>query len=348
MNQPKNKKTNKNPIPYLQIKAKDNFEFGLKLGEKLGKQIRKRIRDNKVLYKKKKMKNFAGLIKTAHKFLPSIKKHYPELLRELAGMSAGAKVDFNELLVLMCEEEILDFRVPHCTNIALQTEKGALLGHNEDWVEDYKNNGLYIVKGQINDRKFLALSYMGSLAGTSSGLNEHFCYTANSMGCSRFRFGVPVKFQLRALLDVRTEAEATRVDLKDSSITSNMVYVWKDSKILDIEDYFGHHEKIYADKFLVHTNHPVSERNRTRTNTDEESVTRYEGAKKILENEKKHSSKTLKRILGDHEFGICAHSDRRHPYYGITIASIIMNPREKSAEICWANSCSNKYKKYKL
>ena len=334
-------------IPYLQITAKDNFDFGFQIGKQLSQQIKKRIRDNKTMYHEKQMKNFSDLIKTSQNFLQDIKKYYPKLLQELEGTAAGAQANFDDLLVLMCEEELLDFRIPHCTNIALQTKNSALLGHNEDWSPAYKNNGLFVVKGQIKQHKFLALSYIGSLAGTSSGLNEYFCYTANSMDCGRFRFGVPVKFQLRALLDVTTESEAVRVDLKDS-IASNMIYVWRDSKILDIEDYFGHHEKFCGNKFLIHTNHPVLKQDRTKENTKAESVRRYDQAKKILETRKKYDLATLKNILCDHKVGICAHLNKVHPRYGITIASIIMDPKNKTIEVAWANPCRNKYTKYKL
>ncbi len=344
-----------NHIPFFSIKAKDNFEFGLKLGQKLRLQIKKRIADNKKFYKKERMKDFSELIKTAQKFLPDISKYYPHLFSELRGMSEGAKVDFDELLVLMCEEELLDFRVPHCTNVAIQTKNGALLGHNEDWLPAYKNNGLYLVKweiggktGQNGQQKFLALSYIGSLAGTSSGMNENFCYTANSIDCRRFRYGVPVKFQLRALLDAKNEKDATKIDLKDSSISTNMVYVWKNSKILDIEDYFGHNEKFYADKFLVHTNHPILKKDRTKANTKAESIRRYNRAKEILMDKKGYDRKILKEILSDHKAGICAHLNKLHSDYGITIASVIMNPKEKNMEICWTNPCKNKYKKYTL
>jgi hypothetical protein len=344
-----------NHIPFFSITAKDNFDFGFKLGQKLSLQIKKRIRDNKKLYKKERMKNFSELVKTAQKFLPDISKDYPHLLAELRGMSEGARVDFDELLVLMCEEELLDFRIPHCTNVAIQTKNGAVLGHNEDWSKAYKNNGLYLVKGEIGGgkgeigrRKFLALSYVGSLAGTSCGMNESFCYTANSIDCRRFRYGVPVKFQLRAFLDVENEKDVERVDLKDSSIASNNIYVWRNSKILDIEDYFGHEEKFYGDKFLIHTNHPILKKDRTKANTKAESVRRYERAKEILTGKNKYDVKTLKEILSEHKTGICAHLNKLHCDYGITIASVIMNPKEKSMEVAWANPCKNSYKKYKL
>jgi isopenicillin-N N-acyltransferase-like protein len=337
-----------NHIPFLSVTAKDNFSFGFKIGQKLSSQIKKRISDNKKLYKKERMKNFSDLMETAQKFLPDISKDYPHLLAELRGMSEGAKVDFDELLVLMCEEELLDFRIPHCTNVAIQTKNGAVLGHNEDWSPAYKNNGLYVVKGKIKNRKFLALSYIGSLAGTSSGMNESFCYTANSLDCRRFRYGVPVKFQLRAFLDAQSEKDVEKVDRKDSSIASNNIYVWKNSKILDIEDYFGHEEKFHADKFLIHTNHPVLKKDRTKANTKAESIRRYNQAKEILMKKKKYDKKTLKEILSEHKTGICAHLNKLHCDYGITIASVIMDPKNKTMEVAWANPCRNKYKEYRL
>ncbi|MCX6800255.1 MAG: carcinine hydrolase/isopenicillin-N N-acyltransferase family protein, partial [Candidatus Falkowbacteria bacterium] len=120
------------------------------------------------------------------------------------------------------------------------------------------------------------------------------------------------------------------------------------SRILDIEDYFGHHEKFYADKFLIHTNHPILKRDRTKTNTDMESIKRYNRAKQILEIKKNHNLVVLKELLADHKTGICAHLNKAHSSYGITIASVIMNPKEKSMEVAWANPCRNQYKKYKL
>jgi len=176
-----------NHIPFFSIKAKNNFEFGLKLGQKLRLQIKKRVNDNKKFYKSEGMKDFPELIKIARKFLPDIEKYYPCLLAELRGMSEGADIDFDKLLVLMCEEELWDFRGSHCTSIAIKTRNGVLLGHNEDWFSAYKNNGLFGVKGQINKQKFISLGYVGSLAGTSLGMNKSFCYAANSIDCRRFR-----------------------------------------------------------------------------------------------------------------------------------------------------------------
>jgi len=336
-------------IPYLKIKAKNNFDLGLQLGRKLKTETRRRLTENKKIYKKIKAGSFPRLVSMAKNFLPCIKKDYPDLLSELDGLSQGAGVAFSDLLVVMCEEEIIDFKTEHCTSIALKIGRQAVIGHNEDWLPSYRHNGLYLINASLAGKKFLALSYMGGLPGTSSGLNsDGFCYTANSLNAGRFRYGIPVKFQLRAFLGVKNRQEALRVDLRDSTITSNTMLIWKNSKILDIEDYFGHHQEFYGRKFLIHTNHPVLNSDRTKDNTDSESVKRYEYVKNAFNKRKKIDVDFLKSVLQDHTSGICGHPNAKHPTYGVTIASIIMNPKEKWVALAAGNPCENRYVKYKL
>lgn len=331
-------------IPYIKIEAKNNYELGYAIGKKLSKQIKKRLLSNFQFYKKVLTKDYDALVKMANGFLPAITKYYPNLLAELMGMSDGAGVLFTDLLIQMCEEEIFDFKMKHCTTLAVQTKDGVLLGHNEDWRYCYSKNGLYVVNAKIGKKRFLALSYMGSLPGTSSGLNsDGFCYTANAIAPGRFRYGIPIKFQLRAFLDIDTRSEALRTDLKDSSITSNTTFVWKNCKILDIEDYFGHHEIFHGRKFLIHTNHPILDKDRTKENTGDESIKRYDYVKKRLGIKKVFDIKHLKEILKSHETKICDHPNKKHPDSISTIASVIMDPKKMTMEVAYGNPCKNRY-----
>src|SRR3989339_429403 len=148
-------------ISHIKIKADDNYEFGFKLGKALG-----------------------GLIKDAQGFLPKIKRKFPELIEEIKGMSQGAGVAFEELLVLNCEEELLDFFIPRCTSVAVHIGNGEiLLGHNEDWLSTYRQQGMILVDGQIKQLKFLALSFMGQLVGTSCALNSYGLTFAVTYNC---------------------------------------------------------------------------------------------------------------------------------------------------------------------
>src|SRR3989344_2698147 len=115
-------------IPRIKISAKNNDDFGFKLGESLSEQIKSRIIKNKLAYSKRGTKNFSSLVNKSKKFLPELEREFPKLVTELEGMSEGSGVPFNDLLVLNCEEEMLDFFIPHCTSIATYTRKKESLG----------------------------------------------------------------------------------------------------------------------------------------------------------------------------------------------------------------------------
>lgn len=335
-------------IPFIKISAKTNYELGFKIGKKLKNNIKRRITACKKLYSKMGIKSFPDLENKAMEFLPDTAKHFPDLVVEAEGLSRGADVKFEEIMVLMCEEEIIDLKIPKCTSIAIKNKEGVLIGHNEDWLTSYENNGLYILNCKLNSHHSLSLNYIGTLAGSSSGLNDKgLCFTANSLNPKRFRYGIPIKFQFRAILESDSPHEAIQEDISDSSICGNTMYGWKDSRIFDVEDYFGHHELYQDNKFLIHTNHPLLAKNRNNQNTEAESMRRYERVKKILDSEKNFNIEILKKILSDHKAKICAHPSK-NSYWGPTIASIIMNPEEKWIEVCWSNPCKNRYFRYNL
>lgn len=335
-------------IPYIKIDAQDNYDLGLQLGKRLRKNIKNRIIAVKKLYKRMGAGNFSKLSEMALKFLPAAEKYFPEFVIEAKALSIGAEVKFEDVMVLICEEEILGFKIPKCTNVAIKTDHEVLVGHNEDWLHSYKYNGLFILNCKMKSHHSLSLNYIGTLAGSSCGLNSSgLCFTANSLNPDRFRYGVPIKFQFRAILDCKTPRQAIYSDLTNSSICGNTIYGWKNSRILDVEDYFGHHEIFYGKKFLIHTNHPVLIKNRNKTNTKKESILRYERAKEILNQEKNYDLPVLKKILSDHQANICSHP-KNHTFWGSTIASVIMNPKEKWMEVCWSNPCKNKYSRHYL
>lgn len=335
-------------IPYIKIQAKNHHDLGFKIGKKLKKEIKQRLKSCQKLYLKMGIKNFDKLRDQSLKFIPATKKYFPELLLEAQGLAQGANIDFADIMVLMCEEELVDLDIPKCTSIAVKTKAGVLIGHNEDWLLDYKKNGLYIINCQMPGHHSLSLSYMGTIPGSSSGLNANgLCFTANSLSAKRFRYGVPIKFQFRAILDSQNPRQAINNDLKDSSICGNTIYGWQDSRILDVEDYFGHHEIFNSQKFLIHTNHPIEKKDQTKENTDKESIKRYNRAQEILQQEKNFDLKTMKKLLKDHQAGICAHV-KKTDFWGATIASVIINPKEKWLEVCWSNPCKNKYTRYYL
>lgn len=338
-------------IPHIKINAKNNNDFGFKLGETISAQIKSRIVKNKIAYSKRGTKNFNSLVKRSRNFLPELEREHPELVSELKGMSEGAEIPFNDLLVLNCEEEMLDFFIPHCTSIATYTKnKEIIIGHNDDWLPEYRNNGLVLVQGRIKNKKFLALTYVGSLPGTSCGLNNAgMAFTVNSLDFRRFRYGIPRCFLLRELLEKNNIKEAEKIIIDpERSIAANTMMAKRNSSIEDVESLWKRFEVFHGNRWLIHTNHPLKKKEQNKRNTDKESIVRYNSVCQELSKEKNVTVKTIKNILKNHKNGICSHINTSHPKYGVTIGSAIINPVEMWMEVCHGNPCKNDYKRYYL
>jgi len=340
---------NMEKIPFIEIMAKNNYDLGYQVGSFLKNQIRKRLSSNKKIYLTLGKTSFDELEEIAMRFLPETIKNFQPLIEEVEGISDGAKIKFSELMVLICEEELLEFKIHKCTSVAIKNEKSVLLGHNEDWLKEYRRNGLYVLKCKINNISFLSLNYIGTLAGSSCGLNSFgFCFTGNSLSSEKLKYGIPKNFQMRAILTSRSVKEAVGVDLFESSISSNTIYTSKDSEILDVEDFFNHDNFFRGKNFLIHTNHPLIKKEQNKENTEKESIIRYEQIEKILKKKKNLDYNILKKILRSHGTGICGHDNKKHSNFGVTIASVIMNPKEKWMDVAWTNPCKNKYVRFEL
>lgn len=351
-------------ILFIKIDAKDNYDFGFKLGSKLKEQIKDRIEKNKEMYRKraKKRKDFSVYIKKTKKFIPSIKKNFPHLYEEVKGMADGSNIPLEKLLILMCDEELVEFkwgpprplkptRKPlRCTSIAIKTDKGEILmGHNEDWWPEYRNNGLFLVDGKIKNNRFLAVGFMGNLAGSAFGMNKYgIAYTDTSLEFKKFEYKVPRFFHLRALLDLKDLKDAKKILDKEGSIVGNTLFI-SNSHILDIEELTSKERVFHSNRWFVHTNHPLLRADWNSYNVEKESMDRYKKVVELLYKEKKLNLNSLKRILRSHNRDICGHFTKKGPTtYSITLASAIFNPKEKWIKLCDTNPCKGKYKKYKL
>lgn len=339
-----------NIIPSISIRAKTHYEFGYAYGRKLARQVHDRLLANRAMYKDLGA-HFPSMVKDAKRFIPAVKQKFPELLQEVRGMADGASVPFAHLFAINCEEELLDYFIPHCTSVAVQTKSGDLLiGHNEDWLQSYNQNGLVVVRGQIGKESFLALSFMAQLVGTSCALNSHgLGYTVNSLNFKRFRYGLPRNFILRNVLQKKTLREAEHVVLTPRrALCANTLFVWRNMQMEDIESLYRHAETYHGNRWLIHTNHPLRHHDEDTKNTARESVRRYKRVQEILSDTHSAGINTLKKILRDHPVGICGHIEARHPTYGATIASVIMNPLKGWMLVAHSNPCKNQYYRYTL
>jgi len=337
-------------IPFLKISAAGHYEFGRKLGDALRSEIAARLKKNRALYQKFGISFNEELGWRSMGYFNKIKRYYPRMVEEITGLADGAGQDLAKIMVLVSEEEWLTGRHQRCTSLAVRTDEGIVLGHNEDWDRSYRRDGMYLVKAKIGKEKFLALSYVGCLPGGSAGLNSFgLAYTGNSLFAGRPRIGVPRSVQMRLFLSADSLSEVKRFDLKHSTIGGNTLVVWRNKAILDEEE-LGEKYRIFREKnYLVHTNHPLLVKDKTRANYSLESRQRYDRAMEILSSAGNLGIDSVKKVLTNHQSGICSHWQKGgQGYQGVTIASVIINPLKGNLELAWSNPCRNKYHNFFL
>lgn len=337
-------------LPFIDIKARDNYDFGLQLGAALKAKLRRRLASNlRSLYPSLHFPDLPTLVTRARKFLPAIRKRYPHLLDELRGVSEGAGLPLDSLLVMSFDEELMSLAVPRCTSLAVRQEGRVLLAHNEDWLPGYRRNGLYAVRARIGKRRFLSVAYMGMLPGTVCGLNDsRLCFTGNALTSPRLRYGVPRSLLMRAMLDCRTSAQAIRTYTDHGAIPGNALCAFGDSELFNIEEHLRHHNVFRHPDYLVHTNHPLLPEDQGKENTADESIRRLEWAEDIITKRKVRSERLVREILADHGTGICSHSKKGGCRYGVTIGSVIVDPVAGWMKVSWSNPCRNRYRRFEL
>lgn len=289
------------------------------------------------------------------KFLVQIKKYYPDILEEIKGMSVGSNIDILDLMLSICDEEtfVLSSKphIPKCTTLGAYLDDGDLIiGHNEDWLPSARHTGLALVKGNIKGLKFLSLFYIGSLPGTSCGLNSNgIGFSGNALDSKRFRYGIPKSVQLRSLLNVSSLREARRIDTFKSSLTSNLLVVSTEKGLLDSEDLWSTNRIFKNSKFLIHTNNPIEKKYQNLNNTGKESVDRYNYLFDLYNKHKSLNEHFIKDSLKTHNPAICAHIDSTWGIYQIvTIASVYMNVSQGFMDVTNSNPCIHRYKRYYL
>lgn len=337
-------------IRLLNIKAADNFEFGYILGKRLSVLIKKRVD----WYLEYIPKNKIDEVKQGiEKFIPSIVQCYPHILEEIMGMSEGAKINILDLMLSVFDEETIFLadrpHLPRCTTFGAHLDNGdVVIGHNEDWLPTVRRDGMAIVKAEIGNLKFISLFYIGSLPGTSCGLNSYgIGFSGNAIDGKRFKFGIPKSVQLRAILDTTNLKDAKYIDTFKSSINSNLLLASKEHGILDSEDLWEI-DRVFKDRrFLVHTNHPIEKKYQNENNTNEESIGRYDYLMNEFSKSNVLDEDVIKSFLKTHKpVEICGHISE---YYTIvTVASAYINVTKGFIDIAPSTPCNHKYKRYYL
>lgn len=349
-------------IPFIEAKG-TNYEIGVVVGDILKKDIAIFLASIQHDYERLTNKSFGSFIDAAQQFLPPCKQAYTEYVAEIEGMAAGTEIDFKTMFALSCTEE-LDWTKPNrllekCSTLIARVEDSVVLAHNEDYLM-YPAQPLYILRAKQKGKpSFLSVGYVGTLAGSSAGINSKgIAMAGNSIFAKDCRIGVIKNFVCRSILDQEQMSSATKT-ITDIERAVGCNYTLVTSRQQRFVETTAQQTKILLMKTLpaYHTNHCLSKELRAFTNkTSCSSRQRYNRLKKILRRVGKQelTFEELKQILSNHAdypSSICRHeyeADKRNEGCSTTLASIIINTSARTMHVAQGNPCIAKYREYSL
>lgn len=336
---------------YKYVEAKGtNYEIGLAIGESLKEDINEYKQRIDSLYSKQfKTIGDKDLIEKTKKL---IKKYFPNYIQELKGLADGAGLGLNDIILLSNEETFIHNLKDRCTTFAYSCEDGIFLCHNEDWLPGYEDF-FYIIKAKPKKGpSFLSLAYTGSLPGSSAALNSYgIAFSGNSL-LTGVQHGMPKNVILRSQIEAKNLREFERLaSFSPRAIPNHSMAIDKHGRIISVEAALNIHKVIYKSNFFGHTNHPLHpEIAKLEYENIQNSKKRYNTVIKHLTNSKLEGN-LAKKVLRSHEnapHAVCSHTKGKKHSDSKTIASIIINVKDKSMLVAKGNPCKTRYKRYNL
>lgn len=288
--------------------------------------------------------NYDRELEKVKQYIPISEDNLPDICDMVKGMAEGGGISYEESFFLSTGElvdPIYDPDPEHCTIAVSFTEKGAVIGHNEDFTIDVIDD-LYILKANVNEMKVLALAYKSVLPGTSVSLNSKgLVQCINELHQTNLRIGIPKIFASCAVMfqDGLDEAEELIKKLPKAS-GFNHVLVNGD-RVLNVE-IAG--QEVSVDNITntpyVHTNHYLSkDLMKFEKYHSESSARRFSRAKELVHNNM--TEQEMMSLLSDRQ-------DEEFPISrpDATIGSVVIVPRNGEMFINYGPPTSDNYTKF--
>ena len=319
---------------FLEV-AGSHKDVGRAIGTKFGSIIRERITE-----RQKRIVDYDKYLKNVEPYYNATKERFPNLIIESEEVAKAAGVGVADYFSINSHEVATDFKHDHCTVAVSFGEKGATVGHNEDW-EGASPDALYILKATIKGTTFLGLQYKVATPGVAVTINNWGLVQCINYLDQAPQIGVPKNFVARAVLECKTLGEAEKV-IRETKRASGFNHVLvQGHKVWNIETAADKIAVIRIDGDpYVHTNHYlVPEMKTLEKSHTESSIARYKRAKEIVNSSMDETE--MEELL----------SDTKNVKYPIsrkdaTLGSFIAQPSLKEVYICYGPPDKGKYQKY--
>jgi isopenicillin-N N-acyltransferase-like protein len=300
----------------------------------------------------------SDILARTHDFLPLFERYAPGMVEELRGISEGARISFEEALLLQIRGEIVYATTGACTTFAVSgrvTRDGlTLAGQNWDQAVDLDSGIMHLLHvTPVDGPRQLMITFAGLtsfLGMNSAGVG---CF-ANSLPWRWCKVGIPhYPVCWRVFRESDLSGVRRVLDETDTVQAENHLFADGSGAIADAElTPEGVAWLEPEDGFIAHTNHFISKEYGNRADLPvviPDTVPRYERMRNLLgAHVGKLDVATMQELLSDHEGyprSICRHEGLP---LSSTIASMISIPERGILYVCRGNPCEDEYVEYKV
>ena len=314
---------------------------GEAIGKRFARQIRETLSDNVALQER-----YLPFHRTPEgrrkyeEFLGQHLSHFPEYISELEGISEGAGVQFEELLIANLWDIYEGFApAPErsgCSTCCLVTPASIVFGHNEDNLPIYHNQ-MYLVRTEITGKPaFTTLCYPGFLPGRSFGFNsEGICFSSDAVQPKNIVTGLGRHFIARSMFEANSIEQAVRLATV-SGRGSGFHYTicsLRERRIVSLEVSPDSHHVLEIRGRYFHANHYLRLVDVEQSVTSSSKARQHRGEQLLSEGAVRDETDVLK-VLRDrevHDFPILR--DGRSPDNSMTLVTGFFNITSKELAI---------------
>lgn len=300
-------------------------------------------------------------------YLPAAEVYAPEIVEEMKGMAAGAKVDFRDIFFLNITYELAMPSLMGCTSYALgptATVDGEVIaGQNFDYVGVWQDSMVLLKMRPVNGPAMMAFAPVGCLGligFNSAGISLNLNLVRNKSSLAPVG-GVPSHIILRKVLSSENLGQAIgSITSAEGRSAKNYLLTSAQGDIVDVEVTADDIDISYPeDGILTHANHFKTERFKPDDLAPVMFPDSYVRSQRLLDLLKSRrgrlSVEVLRELLQDHNNypnSICRHPDPQNPFPMAremkTLVSIISCPGKQKAYIALGNPCQSEYLEYGL
>ena len=339
---------------YLKVKG-SYFEIGKQIGIAFKKEINDYI-EFRYYQMCSEMQEMGYLFqrKDYEAYVPDLKEYIRQNAideyQELVGISQATSQRVEDIIFSIGYTDIFDLilksktkkreLIEHelnseCSTFVIDGSLQKMCGQNWDMDMVSKENACIMQKEYSDGLKICAVTTILGLV--HMGMNDvGVCAgTANLSTENVSSKGIIFPIVLQNILKTKNRSETLNILNKYKFVSGHYFYImYPTEHSLLFETVATRYQEIrFHNNIFVHTNHYVDMKLKEEAiSYSLSSIERKQAMEEYLQQNNDLSDQNIKKILANHEKGICRHSENK--FETVTAASVIFKPKEKQMQIC--------------